>query len=53
MKETMWGGVFKEKPHPSIIRFTSKTDIYGYLGADNYLLKYEIIANYAYTIMLI
>lgn len=48
----MWGGYFREKPYSSILRFTSKTDIYGYPGADYYLFKYEIITNYAYTLML-
>lgn len=46
----MWGE--SQDINESIIRFTTRTDIEGLRGGDYYLFKYEIYANYAYTLML-
>jgi argininosuccinate lyase len=48
----MWGGRFKENISNKLLRYTTRTDIEGYRGADYYLVKYEILANLAHILML-
>lgn len=50
--DRMWGGRFKKSSSMDLVRFTTKTDVLGFKGADYNLLKYEILGTCAHTLML-